>query len=444
MLIGFLCATLLACGGGGGSSSDPGSGSDPGPAADPGSAPDPGPVVDPGNVPDPGPGQDPGAPADPGAGDPGPLDTSPADVPGPDASATPCPAGGFCRPLIHSSCGDPAFHAQPDLKCKTPEGIDGYCCIQAGDCLIDADCPGCQLCELTQSGARFCTDPFADSAAACTKKSQCPQQYCCSFTLYEGRKPECGGMCVYQGGSEVCDDCQGEGSSYYSGDIECCPWLDPVPMTNRFDNHCVPGRAIGSLVCVKKCGDGECTTGEDSCNCPKDCPTTFAGGPGSKCAKEDDCTVKGACLPEASGYPAGGYCTGGVCDPSDKYSLCPAGSTCTATLFSQATVCLPTCRKDADCREGLTCEAFTEAGPGNGGWFCWQGGKMLGLGLGAACTQDDDCISGMCMTHPDTGDKVCTAYCSSDVPCKKGPECRPMGGCSGTIFCGACFFTKDE
>lgn len=243
-------------------------------------------------------------------------------------------------------------------------------------------------------------------------------------------------------------ECQGEGAWYYSGDLECCPWLDPVPMTQSFgDGTCVPGRAIGSMVCVLKCGDGQCTTGEDSCNCPKDCPFNFPGGPGSPCINDDDCDAdkSGLCLPESSGYPTGGFCTDGGCDPSDPYTLCPAGSSCVGTDLLSINICLPTCRKDGDCREGLTCETLPQLPPMPGNYFCWQTSKanpkaLPGHALGEACSEDYECLSRVCHDHPTTaGARVCSTFCSTDMPCKEGQVCHPMAGCGDPGPCGACF-----
>lgn len=363
-----------------------------------------------------------------------------------DAPASPCGPDGFCRSMVMSSCGDPQFVPMPGQACSTDDGQGGYCCVPGGECQNDQDCPDCMLCELTALGVKHCVEPFGSSGVPCTKKSQCPEQYCCSFDLFVN-KPHCGGLCVYEGGSENCDNCQDEGAGYYSGDIECCPWLDPVPMTMSVgDEACIPGRALGSMVCVLKCGDGNCTTGEDKCNCPKDCPFSFPGGPGAPCTKDEDCKTDdtGVCLPGSSGYPAGGYCIGGWCDPQDPYHLCPAGSTCTLAAFVSAYLCLPTCRRDEDCREGLTCEAFSELAPMQGGYFCWQTSKdnpkaQLGYALGEACTETNDCISQMCMNHPTAGTKVCSAFCNTDTPCKESQVCHPMAGCGDPLPCGACF-----
>jgi hypothetical protein len=196
------------------------------------------------------------------------------------------------------------------------------------------------------------------------------------------------------------------------------------------------------VVCVRPCGIGVCGDGKNACNCAEDCPLAVAGGPGSACTTDKQCTT-GMCMAEQYGYPTGGYCMGDTCDPVEVPSPCPAGTVCTPVIFSQALGhCMPSCRKDADCRQGLTCEWLQSyKGPGEGTYVCWQGGlSMLGgaKALGKACATGQDCLSGMCNGDPTTGAKTCSVFCDSTNPCKQGMACKPMSGCSSPQ-CGACF-----
>lgn len=294
---------------------------------------------------------------DSNSSDPGVADETPADTP-----ANPCAPGSFCRPAVMSSCGDPAFVPVPDKKCQTDAGELGYCCSPANECETDQDCPGCKLCDLPAVGGKVCHDVFGRSAIKCTKDSECPEQNCCSFSLFE-TKPECGGLCIFEGGSADCGECMTEGVQITKvSDPPCCPGLTPIPAAwAPGDGTCVPPRCAECMYCVKGCGDGKCTAGENSCNCPQDCPFSFPGGPGSACTEDSDCKAPVGCLPEASGYPTGGYCTGGVCNPeAPVFQGCPAGAVCVGTTFSEAYLCLQACGSDADCRPGLTCEALSE------------------------------------------------------------------------------------
>lgn len=349
-------------------------------------------------------------------------------------------------PVDAGTGGDTAVALDAAVGADTPPAgrdtaaVDG---VAPTTCETDRDCPGCEVCDLPEVGPRTCVDPTAGSGVRCETRLDCPQQSCCSYSPFDA-KPECGGLCVYDGGAADCSGCAGQGMQISGGSERCCPGLTPIPANQSYGGSgCFPSRCF-CMVCVRGCGDGLCTNGEDPCNCARDCPTRFDGGPGAACTADADCTSAGAgCLPEASGYPIGGYCTGGVCDPGSQTDLCPAGTVCTGTTFSQAYLCLPTCRRDADCRQGLSCEAFSELAPSNGGYFCWQSSRnrehpQLGNGLGEPCAQDDDCISHLCLAHPSSGANVCAAFCNDQTPCKEGQTCAPMGGCAGP-GCGACF-----
>ncbi len=302
-------------------------------------------------------------------------------------------------------------------------------------CAADADCPGCSLCDLNAAGGPACVNPFTTIGVQCTTRLDCPEQHCCSYSRLADR-PLCGGVCVMDDGSADCASCVNEGMEF-SGDTEaCCPGLQRIPMPMMAGDSCIPSRCFCDT-CVKRCGDGVCGTGEDACRCPADCPHGFAKGPGAPCTSDADCAAPGGCLTEASGYPTGGYCGGGACDPASAMSLCPAGSACTGTWFAQTTLCMPTCRKDDDCRAGFTCEAFPEPYAPAGTLRCWQAGGTQLAGVGQSCAQDTDCLSNMCLAAPD-GAKVCSAFCDATTPCKQGQACSPMGGC-GSPSCGACF-----
>ena len=86
---------------------------------------------------------------------------------------------------------------------------------------------------------------------------------------------------------------------------------------------------------------------------------------------------------------------------------------------------MPACRRDGDFRDGLSCEALPNQPPAHGEYICWQSGP-LGKGLGLSCTKDGECMSQLCLAHPTTGTKVCSAPCGDLAPCKDGHAC--VGG----------------
>lgn len=50
----------------------------------------------------------------------------------------------------------------------------------------------------------------------------------------------------------------------------CCPGLEAIAGAIEEDGVCL--LTVEGQVCVIKCGDGQCTKGENRCNCPQDCP----------------------------------------------------------------------------------------------------------------------------------------------------------------------------
>lgn len=67
--------------------------------------------------------------------------------------------------------------------------------------------------------------------------------------------------------------CQGAGELGSPNQIHCCGGLQAT--TNyqlETDGGCTPVVESGKhLVCIA-CGDGNCESGETTCNCPADCP----------------------------------------------------------------------------------------------------------------------------------------------------------------------------
>lgn len=79
------------------------------------------------------------------------------------------------------------------------------------------------------------------------------------------------------------EECCGEGDRCWtenewdlppSGIVGCCSGLDEVaynlPLSDG--DGCSGPTGEYDIICVLDCGDGECTVGENPCNCPEDCP----------------------------------------------------------------------------------------------------------------------------------------------------------------------------
>lgn len=128
------------------------------------------------------------------------------------------------------SCG-PDTPCAPGLMCGTP-CPPGQVCAQYMRC-YNPSCPYDQDCICpTPTGIQMTPTP---TPRACTPEGQT--------------------MPVYPG---------------YS----CCPGLEAIsPNKPDAKGNCPDYPLLGASVCVKDCGNGQCTLGENKCNCPEDCPS---------------------------------------------------------------------------------------------------------------------------------------------------------------------------
>lgn len=133
------------------------------------------------------------------------------------------------------------------------------------------------------------------------------------------------------------------------------------------------------------------------------CDATHACGPGLMCE---------------TSYP-GGYCT--LDCTADE---CPAGSICDGNLTPF--LCLDSCAAPSDCRDGYQCWSGACRPPCSDDMPCSDGGvcdggvcRIDGGGLanGAACTQDAQCTSGVCLA----GRGICSIPCASEEECTSFP-----------------------
>ncbi len=82
------------------------------------------------------------------------------------------------------------------------------------------------------------------------------------------------------------ETCCGEGDICWSAEADgyplsgvkgCCPGLEELRIIG-WDveaEECAPLSTETDIVCVRDCGDGECTEGESYCGCPEDCPNDY-------------------------------------------------------------------------------------------------------------------------------------------------------------------------
>ena len=94
-------------------------------------------------------------------------------------------------------------------------------------------------------------------------------------------------FCTYPIGCQppegLSDACCGEGDACWtasadefpiSGIVGCCPGLEEVTYDfwSEGNQDCSGFTMEYGVICVLDCGDGDCTMGENPCNCPEDCP----------------------------------------------------------------------------------------------------------------------------------------------------------------------------
>ncbi len=220
---------------------------------------------------------------------------------------------------------------------------------------------------------------------------------------------------------------------------------------------------------------------------------------GGACAKDTDCfppldgdldpqtpgdEMTSACLPEVlsnqqTGF-TGGYCIQHGCiidqDPQ-AVSGCPPKSLCTEVTVGEQgetdTWCLPTCRKNDDCRGDQICQQLS-----NGSKVCWRPmcveDKDCGDGficndgvcenngtktaeLGAACKSSSDCNAKTDVCYTEEQGAVSGGYCSqpgcvtptlldpSRDTCKaRDGQCIDYNATDPYLATGACFSTCQD
>jgi hypothetical protein len=153
---------------------------------------------------------------------------------------------------------------------------------------------------------------------------------------------------------------------------------------------------------------------------------------GAACMSANECgTGGGFCIEEGDGFPDG-YCSE-TC-MGGPMSSCPGDSHCRRIGQGMGSaICLDGCADNSECRTGYICLQIGI----NTDRVCWplEEGSMNpnGLPVGDACTQDQDCNSGLsCLDPPGPGwdDGYCTKqFCDvQNNPCPSGSLCYNFPG----------------
>ena len=152
------------------------------------------------------------------------------------------------------------------------------------------------------------------------------------------------------------------------------------------------------------CGNGECKTGENCSNCPKDCG----------CAGGQTCYQIECCTPDCGGKECGDNGCGNDCGP------CAEGFSCSNDK------CLDGCENE--------CSAGGKRCYGAGFQICGQHDEDVCLDWGQVtpCTGNDECQEGACLCSPqcagkNCGNDGCGGTCGT---CPEGSDCTPDGLCT--------------
>ncbi len=91
---------------------------------------------------------------------------------------------------------------------------------------------------------------------------------------------------VCEPSEDLTEPCCGEGDECWSKDADgyppsgvkgCCSGLEEIRLVGwvASEEECEPISTETDIICVRDCGDGDCTAGESYCGCPEDCPNDY-------------------------------------------------------------------------------------------------------------------------------------------------------------------------
>jgi hypothetical protein len=325
--------------------------------------------------------------------------------------------GGHYYGLGHSSDGSAAmyFAYSGGIASLNADDQNGICALYPGSG-TDCTTTGCPSGFECTGGS--CVRVMGDGnvCSPCASGSDCTNGVCLGYPDGNGycgqnctSSADCGGdVCVAVSGTAnqcvrvrgTTPDCTG--ASGCRTDSDC----GATERCNASTGACVPrtaGGAIGTACgAASECSSGVCFNGQCSQSCnwlePSSCPGGFYcnGQVGGMCGS-------GLCLAGSAGGGALG-------DP------CGASTDC-QSLFCGEGVCSVPCIPGGatSCPEGYTCQTGELAGCGS----CQQAGA-----LGDACLTNEDCSTRQCASQ--AGSSFCTTFCDGASPCPGGFTCVPV------------------
>ncbi len=198
------------------------------------------------------------------------------------------------------------------------------------------------------------------------KEDKCKDVKCPSGQTCNADTGKCEGQTTSKCANVKCDPCEKCNEENGKCEYQCTD----AQVCDEQNNKCV-----GKCDLVD-CPEGRvCNPDNGKCECPDNVCPVEDGAIGASCSSDDDCRAAGpnkSCFTEDQGLP-GGYCTADC-----SLQACPEGST-EVSLYGQYCRCMKTCKTDADCREGYSCDNID--------------GKNI-CNPKSTCTNDSDCPEG--------------------------------------------------
>jgi V8-like Glu-specific endopeptidase len=290
--------------------------------------------------------------------------------------------------------------------------VDEICTAIGGACATDDECIG-NTCRDTIAG-RVCTQ----SCDARRPGIGCGDGLYCT----PAAAGSCEGLCVPRAaGAEASLPVDAECTR--DEDCESLFCNDPGDGVRRCVTACQrdSGMCFAGEVCVAH--DGGC----GGC-VPEAIVSGLAHGLGEPCDSDGDCASDSCFDDEGSEYctrscddttlcPDGYHCRGGSCARGTLGEIgeaCVGNEDCSANTFCAARAGTSWCT--SLCDEAAPCPGSFDCVPAGDGvhMVC---APRTGL-VGAACTVESDCVSGVCSAG------TCTRECGIDAPCGPGFECR--------------------
>ncbi len=401
-------------------------------------------------------------------------------------SAKNCPGGFSCVPFQNDpnkgACikgGGPSPSKDLGQSCKSSNECKSQLCVNEGNgqfcrqpCGSDGKCPSGQKCSLFAGknyGACFPDQgnqppALKDNGESCQSSTECKSDLCVGGGQSGSCVQDCGpakpcasgyacvkisgggGVCFKAGQKKLGDACEDSlscagGLCAASGGKYICS--QPCSASNKCppDFTCYPlsGGGGGCFKAPSKKGDGQTCTYSSECQSGLCVGTSGAAKCVQPCSTSNDQCLPGyICTPLSGG---GGACIklgdkkmGQTCGkPSD----CASGD-CVG-LGSSGFVCTQACKATSECDCGFECQAFS-----GGSKFCVNGKKVACVGNEKPCTNDSQCVSGVCLAG--TCATTCSIYTGANT-CGAGKGCvrlsagKPEGACAPKGkggFGGAC------